>query len=123
MEKHEIKEQLKTLATEIKDAKWQARRHVDYYGPQAEAQSYLAKAKEEVRGLLIAYAYLNGKPFSAPEKNPYNQNDSGQYAAIIEAKKVLGMTESKVYPSMTVHRPLPNERFDQWITNTVASAV
>ncbi len=121
MEKHEIKEQLKTLASEIKDAKWQARRHVDHYGPQAEAQSYLVKAKEEVRGLLIAYAYLNGKPFTAPEKNPYNQNDSEQYSAMIQAKKVLGMTEARVYPSITVHNPLPNENFDKWLMNTSGS--
>ena len=123
MTKHEIKEQLKTLAVSIKADKLIARRHTEEYGPQEYAQSRLTTAKTQVHGLLIAYAYLNGKPFSAPEKNPYNQNDSGQYAAIIEAKKVLGMTESKVYPSMTVHRPLPNERFDQRITNTVASAV
>ncbi len=121
MTKEEIKAQLKTLATEIKDAKWQARRHVDHYGPQAEAQSYLVKAKEEARGLLIAYAYIRYKPFSGPEKNPYDQNDSEQYGAVIHAKKVLGMTEARVYPSMTVHKPLPNKEFDEWLTNTVSA--
>ncbi len=122
MNKQEIKAQLKTLATEIKDGKWQARRHVDHYGPQAEAQSYLIKAKREARGLLIAYAYLNGKPFSAPEKNPYNENNHDQYMAMVEAKKVLGMTDPHVYPRMTIYKPLPNEQFDKWITNTVSAA-
>ncbi len=123
MEKHEIKEQLKTLAIEIKDAKWQARRHTDYYGPQAEAQSYLWKAKRENRGLLMAYAYLNGKPFSAPEKNPYDEKNHDQYMAMVEAKKVLGLTEPRVYPSMTIHKPLPNEQFDKWLTNTSGPGV
>ena len=121
MNKQEIKEQLKALAIEIKDGKWQARKHVDHYGPQAEAQSWLSKNRPEVRGLLIAYAYLNGKPFSAPEKNPFNENDSDQQSAVIKAKAALGMTEVRVYPSMTVHKPLPNEHFDKWLTNTSGS--
>jgi hypothetical protein len=121
MNKQEIKEQLKALAIEIKDGKSQARKHVDYYGPQAEAQSWLSKNRPEARGLLIAYAYLNGKPFSAPEKNPFNENDSDQRWAVTKAKAALGMTEVRVYPSMTVHKPLPNEDFDKWLKNTSGS--
>lgn len=116
MNKQEIKAKLKTLAIDIKDSKRQARTHVDYYGPQAEAQAALVKERLEVRGLLIAYAYLNGKPFTAPEKNPYNEDD--HYSAMVKAKEVLGMTEPRVYPSMIIHKPLPNEHFDKWLKNT-----
>lgn len=123
MNKQEIKEQLKALAIEIKDAKWQARKHVDHYGPQEEAQSWLSKNRPEARGLLIAYTYLNGKPFSTPEKNPFNENDSEQQSAVIKAKAALGMTEVRVYPSMTVHKPLPDEQFDKWLTNTSGPGV
>lgn len=123
MNKNEIKEQLKTLAVEIKDSKWQARKHVEYYGPQAEAQSALVKEKSQVRGLLIAYAYLNGKPFTAPEKNAFNEHDSDQQSAVIKAKAVLGMTEVRSYPSMTIHLPLPDEQFDKWLKNTSGPGV
>jgi hypothetical protein len=122
MNKQEIKENLKTLAIEIKDAKWQARKHVDYYGPQAEAQSYLNVTKSKVRGLLIAYAYLNGKPFTTPEKNVFNETDSNQQSAVINAKIALGMSEVRSYPSIAIHKPLPDERFDKWLTNTVSTA-
>lgn len=121
MNKQEIKEQLKTLAIDIKDSKRQARKHVDYYGPQAEAQSALVKESSQVRGLLIAYAYLNGKPFTAPEKNAFNEHDSDQQSAVIKAKAALGLTEVRVYPSMTVHKPLPDEQFDKWLKNTSGS--
>lgn len=121
MNKQEIKERLKTLAIEIKEQKKIARNHESGWYKQALAQSAIHKAGLEVRGLLIAYAYLNGKPFTAPEKNSYNENDSDQYSALIKAKAALGMTEVLVYPSMTVHKPLPNQDFDRWLMNTSGS--
>jgi len=119
MNKQEIKEQLKALAIEIKEQKKIARNHESGWYKQALAQSAIHKAGLEARGLLIAYAYLNGKPFTAPEKNPYNEDD--HYSAMVKAKAALGMTEPRVYPSMTVHKPLPDEQFDKWLKNTSGS--
>jgi hypothetical protein len=118
MNKQEIKEQLKSLAIEIKEQKKIARRHNTAWLKQAIAQHNAHVAKSEVRGLLIAYAYLRGKPFSAPEKNLFNENDSDQQSAMVKAKAALGMTEVRVYPSMTVHKPLPDEQFDKWLMST-----
>ena len=123
MNKQEIKEQLKTLAIEIQAYKKIARNHSLGMVKQAVAQSNALRARSEVRGLLIAYAYLNGKPFTAPEKNPFNENDSDQQSAVIKAKAALGMTEVRVYPSMTVHKPPPDEQFDKWLTNTSGPGV
>ena len=121
MNKQEIKEQLKTLAIEIKAQKKIARNHENGWYKQGSAQSAIHKVGFEARGLLIAYAYLNGKPFTAPEKNPFNENDSDQQSAVIKAKAALGMTEVRVYPSITVHKPLPDEQFDKWLKNTSGS--
>ena len=118
MNKQEIKEQIKALAIEIKEQKKIARNHENGWYKQANAQSAIHKAGQEARGLLIAYAYLNGKPFNAPEKNAYIKGDSVQYAAMVKAKAALGMTEPRVYPSMIVHKPLPDEKFDKWLTYT-----
>lgn len=123
MNKYEIKEQLKTLTIEIQAYKKIARNHASGIDAQANAQSKALKARLEVRGLLIAYAYLNGKNFNAPEKNGYNANDDDQYSAMVKAKAALGMTEVRVYPSMTVHKPLPDEQFDKWLTNTSGPGV
>jgi hypothetical protein len=122
MTKEEIKAQLKSLAIEIQAHKKIARNHDSGSYKQSISQSKMRKAASEARGLLIAYAYLNGKPFSAPEKNLYDAKNHDQYMAMVEAKKVLGMTEARVYPSMTVHKPLPNKEFDEWLTNTVSAA-
>ncbi len=123
MNKTEIKAKLSVLEIEIKAQKKIARNHSLGMGVQASAQSKALRAKWEVRGLLIAYAYLNGKPFSAPEKNTYNEYDGDQQSAMIKAKAALGMTEVRVYPSMTVHKPLPDEQFDKWLTNTSGPGV
>jgi hypothetical protein len=122
MNKEQIKEQLKTLEIEIKEQKKIARRHNAAWLKQAIAQHNAHVAKSEVRGLLIAYAYLRGKPFSSPEKNPFNENDSDQQSAMVKAKAVLGLTEVRVYPSITVHKPLPHAEFDAWLKNTVSTA-
>jgi hypothetical protein len=119
MNKQEIKEQLKTLAIEIKEQKKISRNHESGWYKQALAQSAIHKAGLEVRGLLIAYAYLNGKPFTAPEKNHYNDHD--HYSVMVKAKAALGMTEPLVYPSMVIHKPLPDEQFDKWLKNTSGS--
>lgn len=123
MTKEQIKEELKTLAIDVKTQKNIARNHSLGSYAQSSAQSKLTTLKQRVRGLLIAYAYIRYKPFSGPEKNAYNEADNEQRWAMVEAKKVLDMTESKAYPSMTVHKPLANKEFDEWITNTVASTV
>jgi hypothetical protein len=122
MNKEQIKESIKTISAYIKGYKAIARKHVDEFGPQANAQGAIVKAKYEVRGLLIAYAYLNGKPFSAPEQKQFDPSNSSQYIAIVKAKAALGMTEPRVYPSMTVHKPLPHTEFDAWLKNTVSAA-
>lgn len=118
MNKNEIKAKLSVLEIEIKAQKKIARNNNVGWDKQAVAQSKALRAKWEVRGLLIAYAYLNGKPFTAPEKNAFNENDSNQQSAVIKAKAALGMTEVRSYPSMTIHLPLPDANFDKWLTNT-----
>lgn len=126
MNKQEIKEQLNALEIEIKMQKKIARNHNPdprLYYLQGTAQSKALKAKSEVRGLLIAYAYLNGKPFTAPEKNAFNEADSNQQSAVIKAKAALGMTEVRSYPSMTIHLPLPDANFDKWLNNTSVPGV
>lgn len=121
MNKEQIKDLLKTLAIDIKAQKKIARNHESGWYEQSVAQAKIHNASIEARGLLIAYAYRNGKPFTAPEKNPYNPYDAYQHSAVIKAKAALGMTEVRVYPSMTVHKPLPNEHFDKWLKNTSGS--
>jgi len=121
MNKEQIKDLLKTIAIDIKAQKKIARNHESGWYEQSVAQSKIHNAAIEARGLLIAYAYMNGKPFTAPEKNAFNPYDSEQYAAVIKAKAALGMTEVRVYPSMTVHKPLPDEQFDKWLKNTSGS--
>ena len=123
MNKQEIKAKLKTLAIEIQEYKKIARNHSLGMGAQAQAQSNALKARWEVRGLLIAYAYLNYKPFTSPEKKPYNEYDGDQQSAMIKAKAALGMTEARVYAHYTVHKPLPNAEFDKWLTNTSGPGV
>lgn len=118
MNKQEIKEQIKALSIEIQALKKIARNHESGWQKQASAQSAIHKAGSEARGLLIAYAYLNGKPFSAPEKNAYSEYDGDQQSAMIKAKAILGLTEVRVYRGITVHKPLPDEQFDKWLTNT-----
>lgn len=123
MNKQEIKAQIKALTIEIQAQKKIARNHDSGWYKQALAQSAIHKAGQEARGILIAYAYLNGKPFTAPEKNAFDEKNSDQQSAMIKAKAALGMTEVRVYPNMTVHKPLPDEQFDKWLTNTSGPGV
>ena len=123
MNKQEIKTELKTLEATIKKLKGERKNKANTIPHRNSSQHQADRFGEQARGLLIAYAYLNGEPFTAPEKNPFNENDSDQQSAVIKAKAALGMTEVRVYPSMTVHKPLPDEQFDKWLTNTSGPGV
>jgi hypothetical protein len=123
MNKQEIKTELKSLEVTIKTLKSVRKNKANRTDDRNASQHQADRLGEKVRGLLIAYAYLNGKPFTAPEKNAFNETDSNQQSAVIKAKAALGMTEVRSYPSMTIHLPLPDERFDKWLSNTSGPGV
>ena len=85
--------------------------------------------RTRTRGLHIALAYLQGRPFGAVEKYNYKtyvpnekltysvwaERYQDQLAALKAATEILGFTETVTMAGRTVTRPAFNEQFENWV--------